>query len=210
MLCVSIASGVSTGMAMRKQWAWLMGLAIAALIIVLYLSSGSGWLSTQVAAQEPEMEIAAPSFSLSGTYDDPQNRFQVGIVDGFTVSTAGGAPLFQAPDGSLAYSVVVTPLDATAANPLPDVALLQATEVAFGKGEGFQTSSFQAMAGGGLQIDWTGRFTQGGGPPQPVAGKVLTKQQGEAIFMLMVAALESGQPLVLEAINSLADTLVIP
>lgn len=196
---------------MKKHWAWLMGLAIAVLVIVLYLSGGdSSWLSTQVMAQEPELETAAPSFTLSGTYDDPQNRFQVGIADGFIVSTAGGSPLFQTPDGSLAYSVVVMPLDATAANPLPDVALLQATEAAFGKGEGFQTSSFQTVAGGGLQIDWTGRLTQGGGPPQPVAGKVLTKQQGEAIFMLMVAALEEGQPLVPEAINSLADTLIIP
>lgn len=146
---------------------------------------------------------------INGTFQDPQKRFEIGILGPMTVSSAGGNPLFQQPDGNLAYTVAVVPLSPGTTNALPDVALLQAAEDTFGRGEGFQTTGFQAVEGGGLQISWLGRLSQGATPPKPVSGSILAKQQGNQIFLLLVAALEPNANQVQGAIATLAPTLKV-
>jgi hypothetical protein len=190
-------------------------LAIVALVAALLLGQGARFVQaltppaaqTQVVAQAPDAPPPTPVPTLEGTFTDPQERFEVGILATMTVSSAGGNPLFQRPDGSLAYSVVVVPLTPGTPDPLPDVALVRAAEEAFGAGEGFQTTGFQAMNGGGLQIGWRGRLSQGAAPPAPVTGTILAKQQGANVFLLAVAALEAGADQVEGAIATLAPTL---
>lgn len=198
---------------MRRQSVWLLGVAAVALVLSLMLGYGlSDPLTVNapaLAQVEPTAENASPT-DISGIYTDPQNRFEIGILNGYQVSTAGGSPLFQAPDGSLAYAVVLVPLDANAPDPLPDVALLRAAETALGQGEGFQTANFQPVEGGGLQIEWTGRLSQGSGPPQPISGRILAKQEGMTIYLLTVAGTETGSAQVEPATASLVPTLIVP
>lgn len=152
-------------------------------------------------------QAASNGVPISGTYEEPQGRFQVGIIDGYSVSSAGGSPLFQQGDGGLAYSVVRVPLSSE--TPLSDVGLAEITEQTLGQGEGFQAQTFDNVPGGGLQIAWTGRLSQGAAPPQPVGGLVLAKQEGSAAYLLVIAALEDAAGQVPSVAASLAATLEI-
>ena len=188
-------------------------MAAIALIVSLLIGSGHGWTTAAVSspgsmlaqapANEPATTVeAAPS--LSGHYKDPQGTFQIGILDGATTTTAGGAPLFTLPDGSLAYSVVQLPLDSEA--PLPDVTLVALANQALNNGEGFQTQTFTSVPQG-LQIDWTGRLSQGSRPPQPVSGSILANQQGAQVYLRVVAALETATAQVPQTLVALAESL---
>lgn len=214
---------------MGNRRAWPVMLAALALLVVLWGNGTGLWGKGLAIAQSPPPAsapaapsvpqtapapppptvAAPPALTLNGSFSDPQNRFEVGILEATTVSTVAGNPLFQRPDGSLAYTVVVMPLGANAPNPLPEAALVQAAEKTFGAGEGFQTTGFQAV-GGGLQIGWLGRLSQPPAPPQPMTGSILAKQQGDSVFFLMVAATEAAAAEVEGAIAVLAPTLKVP
>lgn len=199
----------------RRSMGWL-GVAAIALMVTLVL--GGGWYSSRAAisagsvpvAQTPEALptlTAIPGPTISGIYEDPQGAFQVGILEGYTVSSVSGSPLFQSADGSLAYSVVQVPLKSE--NPLPEIGLVELTRQTLDNGEGFQTQAFTPMPGGGLQIAWTGRLSQGGAPPQPVSGTILTKQQGATVFVMAIAALDGSAPQVPQVVSLLSDSLTI-
>jgi hypothetical protein len=145
---------------------------------------------------------------VSGSFADPQGRFQIGILDGYSVSSAGGSPLFQAADGSLAYTVAVAPLPTA---PTPDAALIAAAESTFGAGEGFVAGDdVQPIPGGGIRINWSGRLSQGAAPPQPITGKIFARQRREEVFLLLVAATSVAEPQLSDAINALGGTLTVP
>lgn len=147
---------------------------------------------------------------LSGDYQDPGDRFQVGILEGYKVSSIGNAPLIESGDGSLAYTVVVLPQ----VNGQPfdqfvtDAALAQAAQQVFQRGEGFQTTGFQTVVQGGTLISWTGSLTIGG-QTQPIEGVILARQAAGTIFLLLVAATETGVDQVSSAIATLANSLQI-
>lgn len=200
----------------RRSMIWL---GIAAIALTVSLLLGQGWplapspvaADPRPVAQAPATELptleAATTPAISGTYEDPQGSFQVGILEGFSVSSVAGSPLFQNADGSLAYSVVRVPL--TSANPLPDIGLVELARQVLDNGEGFQTQMFSSVAGGGLQIAWTGRLSQGGGPPKPLSGTILAKQQGEDVYFVVIAALATALPQVPPTVGVLSDTLTI-
>jgi hypothetical protein len=146
---------------------------------------------------------------ISGNLEDPQGRFQIGIFDGYTVSQVGSSPLLQAPDGSLAYTVAIAPL-ASGPQPAAEADLIGAAQQTFGHGEGFTTGDVQAIPGGGIRINWTGRLSQGGSPPQPISGKIFARQRGSEAFLLMVAATSDREAQVSDAIVTLGSTLAVP
>ena len=190
-----------------------------AIAVILSVLVGSTWqkswtavspTSLQVAQETPEaapVPDSGPALVISGTYEDPQGKFQVGILDGYTVSSAAGSALFQLGDGSLAYSVIWVPLNSD--SPLPDIGMVDIAQETLGRGEGFQTQTFSTVPGGGLQIAWTGRLSQGTVPPQSVSGRILVKQQGAEAYVLVVAALEDDSAQVPAIVSTLMETLVI-
>lgn len=190
-----------------QRWAWVL-LVVVGLGIALGLNRGDIALLQPLHAQTnaPPPELAPTLPMVSGAYRDADGQFEIGILSGYEVSTAGSAPLFQAPDGSLAYTVVVSPAEPGASN----VALEEVAERVFGQGEGFTTSGLQSLPGGGLQIDWRGQLSQGNAPPQPISGKIFAKQRGSDVFLLMVAATGAGAPQVGDAIATLGSTLKVP
>lgn len=203
---------------MKRRSLWWTGLAV--LTIVVSMVVGSHWHQSRAAAPsqlfgqaaQPSAETVPDTDSeskltFSGTYEDPQGTFQIGILEGASVSSAAGSPLFQIDNGNLAYSIVRVPLSSDA--PLSEVGLVELAQQTLGQGEGFQTQTFSPVAGGGLQIAWVGQFTQAAATPQPVSGTVLTKQQGTAAYLLVVAALEAAAGDVPGVVSALTDTLVI-
>lgn len=190
----------------RRSLGW-MGIAAIALLVSLLLGAGPGFRSPVGAAlaQTPADELTVETTSnFSGIYEDPQGTFQIGILDGTTTTTAGGSPLFTLPDGSLAYSIVQLPLDSE--TPLPDVTLVALANQALNNGEGFQTQTFTSVPQG-LQIDWSGRLSQGNRPPQPVSGSILANQRGATVYLLVVAALEEATAQVPQTVVTLAESL---
>ncbi|MDB9529129.1 hypothetical protein PN498_24265 [Oscillatoria sp. CS-180] len=197
----------------RRSVGW-MGVAAIALTVALLLgydwnNSGLTRSSFQIAQEAPTdiPELTAAEPAISGTYEDPQGNFQIGILDGYGVSSMAGSPLFQSLDGGLAYSVVTVPLETDA--PLSDIGLVDLAQTALSNGEGFQTQTFTPVSGGGLQISWSGRFSQGTSPSQPISGVVLAKQQGGEAYLLVVAALEEADLQVAQVVSTLASTLTL-
>jgi len=193
----------------RHRYRWLM-VAVVSLGLCLWL----GWRwdgdpPTAAAQNAPPPTLAPAMPMLAGNFDDPQGRFQIGIFEGYQVSRAGNAPLIQSPDGSLAYTVAVAPLPAGAAI-ATEADLVQVTQQTFGQGEGFTTGDVQAIPGGGIRINWTGRLSQGAAPPQPITGKVFARQRNGSAFLLMVAATADREAQVSDAIVTLGGTLTVP
>jgi hypothetical protein len=199
----------------RRSIGWWGCVAIAFMVALLLSHSGYGDRATrsaqaiQIAQSEMEATLtpASPAPTIGGLYEDPQGRVQIGIVEGYAVSTVSGSPLFQKGDGSLAYSLVQVPLSNE--TPLPDIGLVELTRQTLDNGEGFQTQTFTSVPGGGLQIAWSGRLSQGSAPPQPVSGVILAKQQDATVYLVVIAALDSGTSQVPQLVSLLSNSLTI-
>ncbi|TVQ07309.1 MAG: hypothetical protein EA368_14490 [Leptolyngbya sp. DLM2.Bin27] len=188
-------------------------LVIGAIALAMSVLLAQGWgleqspFKAQAQGNAPPQALAPALPMVSYSFEDPQGRFQIGIFDGYSVSAAGGNPLFQAADGSLAYTVAVAPLPADNA---PDAALLAAAKGTFGNGEGFVAGDVQPLPGGGVRINWAGRLSQGAAAPQPIVGKIFARQRGDEVFLLLVAATPAAENQVSDAISALGSTLIVP
>ncbi|MBE9012994.1 hypothetical protein IQ250_22600 [Pseudanabaenaceae cyanobacterium LEGE 13415] len=149
----------------------------------------------------------APPLPVSGDYQDPNNRFIVGILQGYKVSPLAGTVLIEAPDGNLAYSVLAQPQTqlGITGGVVPNEALVTAAQNAFRQGEGFQTGEVRSIPGG-VQIDWTGNLTIGGNT-QPVGGVILARQANNSILLVLVAATNAGGDRVLGAASAISNSL---
>ncbi len=200
------------GQGMRPFRGLVLGAIALAISIVLTqgMPVGVGENTPEALAQNnaPPPALAPALPMVSGSFADPQGRFQIGILDGYSVSSAGGSPLFQATDGSLAYTVAVAPLPTATT---PDAALIAAAKSTFGAGEGFVAGDdVQSIPGSGMRINWSGRLSQGAAPPQPITGKIFARQRGNEVFLLLVAATSAAEPQLADAITALTGTLTVP
>ncbi|WP_448562534.1 hypothetical protein [Trichothermofontia sp.] len=145
---------------------------------------------------------------VTNTYIDANARFRVGIVQGYRVSPLAGSVLMEAPDGTLAYTVVVQPLQRAAFDhePLNDFALAQVAQSAFARGEGFTSTAIPvALPTGGIQVNWTGTLTIAG-QTQPVQGVILARQTGNDVLLLLIAGAQAGIAQIPNAVAALIDT----
>ncbi|MGF1499034.1 MAG: hypothetical protein ACFB8W_19745 [Elainellaceae cyanobacterium] len=194
---------------MRRQWRWLWGLAVAvAIAITINAPIPQGQLSSSQlgpSAVQAQTSPTTEALPLAETpYRDPENRFAVGIIEGFQVNTIANAPVIEAADGSLAYTVVVRP--SLADMPLSNAALAQAARETFQQGEGFRIQGFQALPSGELRMTWTGQLTTSG-PSQPLSGVILAQQQENQIFLTLIAATEAARSEIPGAIATITSSL---
>ena len=211
---------------MKRNRVWWMGLALVVLATSLFrggghhinpstaLSQPLSLISAAQAQTDPQApvdsaEVLSSGPAVIGSYSDPQERFQIGVLEGYQVNIAANSPLFESADGSLAYTLVVLPIgDGEVTSTVTDAALVQAAQTTFQQGEGFRTTGFQPIEGGGIQIDWMGALTQQG-PPQPIQGRIVARQAGANIFLLLVAATEPAVDQIFEVVSTLAGTLQV-
>ncbi|MBW4442782.1 MAG: hypothetical protein KME10_16405 [Plectolyngbya sp. WJT66-NPBG17] len=162
-----------------------------------------------IAPVTPSLPAAATAQPLpvSGDYKDPNNRFTVGILQGYKVSPLAGTVLIEAPDGNLAYSVLAQPQSqlGVTGGVIPNEALVTAAQNAFRQGEGFQTGEVRSIPGG-VQIDWTGNLTIAG-QTQPVGGVILARQANNNVLLALIAATNVGGDRILGAASALSDSL---
>lgn len=137
--------------------------------------------------------MAAP-LPLSGSYTDPAEQFQIGILEGYRISTIADAPLMESQDGRLAYTVVTLTQPGGPNSPAPitsEAAITQIAQDLFQRGEGFNITTSRLLPPNTLELSWDGRLTIGG-RGQPVQGVVLAQSTPQAIFFILVTATDSG------------------
>ena len=138
-------------------------------------------------AEPTENQPAAePAFA---TYQDPAGRFEIGILDGYKVSLVNGVLAIESPDGNLAYTV--TTQQRATSQALNDNALAQIAIETFQRGEGFQAGAMEPSIPDGIQLPWTGSLTLGR-KSQPMSGKILARQSGNQVLMLLISATENA------------------
>lgn len=154
-------------------------------------------------------ELEFESLPLAGNYEDDSGLFQVGILEDFTVSSAGAAPLFESGNGNVAYTVAVAPIDFSATpTGLSSEALVRVAERIFGRGEGFRIQSVEPTLNNGTLMEWVGSLTVGG-QTQPMRGSIIARQAGSNVVLLLVAATETGAETLTSVTGTLAESLEI-
>lgn len=136
-------------------------------------------------------------------YQDPGQQFEVGVIEGYKVSTVAGVSLMESPDGNLAYSVMVKP-QATQ-EIFNDNTLAQFAVSQLQGGEGFQPDLYQGTATGGILIPWQGKLSIGRSA-QPINGVIWAKQEQRNIFLVVISATEAGKDQVLPAFQAISQS----
>lgn len=157
------------------------------------------------ATPTPTPTPVAPALPLAAEpYVDPGNRFEVGILDGYTSSTVAGIPLFEAESGDIAYTVAVRPRATD--SPLNEGALTQVAIDTLRQGEGFTSGVPEPAPNNAAKFPWTGTLTTQG-PPQPIQGLVLSRQVPDRVLVLIISATEAGAGQLEAVYSSLESTL---
>ena len=199
---------------MKRHRFWLVSLMIMTAMVMIIWSpfsetNTSACLESETFCENRRLPAAlattgTESLSLGGTYQDPAGRFQVGILEGYKVSSVGVSPLFESPDGNLAYTVVVR--SRSSSQPLTETSLAQIAIDTFRRGEGFIAHEFIPVKSGRVQIPWTGSLIMGGNT-QPMGGMIFVSQPKKDILMLLISATQTGRASVEAAVATLADSL---
>ncbi|TVQ19618.1 MAG: hypothetical protein EA367_11050 [Leptolyngbya sp. DLM2.Bin15] len=164
------------------------------------------------AAEEPPASpeattSPAPSLALAEEgYQDPGQRFQVGLLADYTQTMLAGVPVFESPDRTLAYTVALRPR-ATDVD-LNAGALSQVAIDTFRTGEGLQVGAFEPVTDG-ARLPWTGTLTMGRNT-QPMQGVMLARQVPGRVLLLLVAATAEAADQVDAVYATLEPTLTAP
>lgn len=164
---------------------------------------------------EPPAPTVATLPLNSAPYSDPGQRFQVGILQGYSPNTVAGVPLFESPQidlpdnrtipaGSVAYTVAVRPRATDA--PLNAGALGQVAIDTFRNGENFAVGAVEPLGTDTAQTPWQGTLTTGS-KTEPMQGVIITRQIPGRVLILMVAATEAGADQLQSVAQTLAPTL---
>ncbi|MGB0563353.1 MAG: hypothetical protein ACPGVO_16345 [Spirulinaceae cyanobacterium] len=156
------------------------------------------------AAPEP---ATAPALPMGEPYRDPGDRFEVGLIEGYSESMVAGIPLFESETGDVAYTVAIRPRANSAT--VNEAALAQIAIDLLGNGEGFKPGVFELAPNGSAKLPWSGSLTTKG-PPQTMQGLVLSRQADDRILILTIAATEAGSDSLESVYSSLEPTLLVP
>ncbi len=167
-------------------------------------------LKTNNQTTTPILEVPGgpPIDEEKSPYKDPDDRFQVGILENFNVKTIRDVLLIESSDGKLAYTVGVQPR--VVESELSPATLAQISVEYFQRGEGFVPDTEQSLPNGNIIIPWEGTLTQGRNT-ETISGKIFTKQlENNNVLMLMVSATEARRSEVDGILKVLIPTLKLP
>jgi len=122
------------------------------------------------------------------------------------VSSTGKDPLFESPDGQMAYTVVRLPR--LTKQRLTNGILAQIAVEELQGGEGFLAQSYIPLGEGIVQVPWTGSLTQGRNS-QPMSGTLISTQQEQDVYLVLIAATEAGAEQVPNLLATLVDGLEV-
>ena len=202
---------------MRQQRRWFWGILLTAFLTTVVMGIFPWMTSSSLLGVQQTGDSRADallSYSSAAVaqdtapspgqeFNDPSGQYKIALLDGYQVYKIANGSVIEASDGSLAYTVVVLPTfdpDVT----LTGAALAQLARETFQQGEGFVTREFQPTSNG-IKVNWQGRVTTRGS--QTLSGSIFARQEGDQVFLLMIAATEAGQATLADAIASLPPSL---
>jgi hypothetical protein len=150
--------------------------------------------------QVPPTPVDTAGLSLGdGTYAQA-GEFQVGLIEGYQVSTHAGIATIESPERQLAY----TALSQQRANPRPlaNDELVQIAIETLDRGEGFRIGNVTSSDASEVVATWTGRLGD-----TPLSGRVLVRQVDRQVLMLVVSATPEASDRLDGAIAVLSPTL---
>lgn len=159
---------------------------------------------------EPTPEIqepTAPPLEVGGTYEDPNGFYQIAIAQDYKVGSTGRDPLFESPDGQVAYTVWRLPR--LTKQRLTNGILAQIAVEEMQRGEGFVGQSYISIDEGIVQVPWTGTLSQGRNS-QPMSGTLISTQQEQDVYLILIAATETGAEQVPNLLTTLVDGFEVP
>jgi len=157
---------------------------------------------TTPAVEEP----TAPPLEIGGVYEDPNGFYQIAIVQDYKVGSTGKSPLFESPDGQVAYTVLRLPR--LTRQRLTNGILAQIAVEELQRGEGFVAQGYIPLDEGVVQVPWTATLTQGRNS-QPMSGTLISTQLEQDVFLVLIAATEAGADQVPNLLTTLVDGLEV-
>lgn len=155
----------------------------------------------------PEIqEPTAPPLEVGGIYEDADGFYQIAIAQDYKVGSTGKDPLFESPDGQVAYSVWRLPR--LTKQRLTNGILAQIAVEELQRGEGFVAQSYIPLDERVVQVPWTGTLTQGRNS-QPMSGTLISTQPEQDVFLVLIAATEAGADRVPNLVATLVDGLEV-
>ena len=198
---------------MKRNRLFLIGLTLLTTLVVMLYGSPS-WRMSQTGQTPPSFELSAqaqaPTSNSStptlGTniYQDPAQRFQIGIIEEYKVTTLNGALLVESPHSNLAYTVIAR--SRATDNSLTAASLTQIAIDTFSRGEGFIPGKFKSVSPSEILLPWTGSLTIRR-RTQPISGLILARQTPANVLLLMISATEAQKDSVESTLELLADSL---
>ena len=88
---------------MKRNKIWSISLAILTTFVVIFYGGFTSENNILAQSQSPTTEEVSNPLKLSeSTYQDPAQRFQIGILEGYKVTNSNNATIFESGDGNLA------------------------------------------------------------------------------------------------------------
>ncbi|NEO57143.1 MAG: hypothetical protein F6K54_31180 [Okeania sp. SIO3B5] len=161
--------------------------------------------SHQISLLKPAQaeDITNSSIALnSRSYKD--SKFEIGIIEGYQQKIIAGVPVFESPEGNLAYTVVVKPQ--VNLQQLDDKTLAIIAINEFARGESFQPQEFQKIKPGEITLPWSGSLTINNNT-QPINGIILARQIDRNVFLLLISATEAKTEKITQVLQILSNSL---
>ncbi|NEP85247.1 MAG: hypothetical protein F6K39_48470 [Okeania sp. SIO3B3] len=138
----------------------------------------------------------------SRSYKD--SKFEIGIIEDYQQKIIAGVPVFESPEGNLAYTVVVKPQVNLQQLDNQTLAIIAINE--FARGEGFQAQEFQIIKPGEITLPWSGSLTINNNT-QPISGIILARQIDRNVFLLLISATEAKTEKITQVLQILSKSL---
>ncbi|GGA30785.1 hypothetical protein CYANOKiyG1_47390 [Okeania sp. KiyG1] len=186
-----------------KKWRLISIGLLTALTLFIFNYIVGNWhqISLLKPAQAEDITNALIALS-SRSYKD--SKFEIGIIEGYQQKIIAGVPVFESPEGNLAYTVVVKPQVNLQQLDNQTLAIIAINE--FARGEGFQPQEFQIIKPGEITLPWSGSLTINNNT-QPISGIILARQIDRNVFLLLISATEAKTEKITQVLQILSSSL---
>ncbi|NEP71083.1 MULTISPECIES: hypothetical protein [unclassified Okeania] len=132
------------------------------------------------------------------------SKFEIGIIEDYQQKIIAGVPVFESPEGNLAYTVVVKPQVNLQQLDNQTLAIIAINE--FARGEDFKPQEFQIIKPGEIALPWSGSLTINNNT-QPISGIILARQIDRNVFLLLISATDAKTEKITQILQVLSKSL---
>ncbi|MDY7008005.1 MAG: hypothetical protein SWX82_29745 [Cyanobacteriota bacterium] len=186
-----------------KKWRLISIGLLTALTLFIFNYIVGNWHQISLLKPAQAEDISNSLIALNSlSYKD--SKFEIGIIEGYQQKIIAGVPVFESPEGNLAYTVVVKPQVNLQQLDNQTLAIIAINE--FARGEGFQPQEFQVIKSGEITLPWSGSLTMNNNT-QPISGIILARQIDKNVFLLLISTTEAKAEKITQVLQVLSNSL---